>query len=144
MVDRTADDAVADIFQYRNGLACHERFIDRAVSLNHLPVNRDFITGTDYHDISFFDLRAWNCYFFAFAQNHGLRRNEIEQGAERVRSSAPRLHFHPVAEQHESNKQSRGLVKRLAADSEREKYAEEIGRQHASRDKNGHVQFSAL
>ena len=76
----------------------------------------------------------------AVAQDDGLRRREVEQGADGVVGAAAGAHLEPVAEQHERGEHARGLVEDLALDEERRRERVQPRGADGDGDQHHHVQ----
>jgi hypothetical protein len=96
LVDRAADDLVADLLLHRDRLAGHEALVDRARAALDDAVDGDLVAGLEANDIADDDLRGRDLALVVVADHRGGRRDDVEQRAQTVaralRQIAEQLH----------------------------------------------------
>ena len=94
----------------------------------------------DEQQVADLDLGGRDLDGLAVAQDDGLGRREVEQGADGVVGAAAGAHLEPVAEQHERGEHARGLVEDLALDEERRRDRVQPRGADGDGDQHHHVQ----
>jgi hypothetical protein len=140
LVDGRADDAVAYLLGDRHRLSGQHGFVDGRLALDDLAVHGNFVARTQDDDVADQHVGSRNLDLLSVAQDHGLRRSEIEERADRRRRARTRTHLQPMTEQDEDEKHGRRLEELLAPEEERAADAEQVAGADAQDDEHRHVE----
>ena len=102
LIDRPADDAVADRLGDRHRFARHHRFVDRAAAFEDFAVDRDFVARAHAQAVADRDALERDVLVVSVRADaaSGLGR-EIEQRANRAAGPFARSEFEDLPEQHQ-------------------------------------------
>ena len=142
LVDRCADELVADGLLHWEALARDGGFVDLALAFLDGRVDGHLGAWPNEQQVADLDLGGRDLDGLAIAQHDRLRRGQVEERPDGVVGAAAGAHLEPMAEQHERGEHAGCFVEDLALDEERGR--DRVQPAHADGDSDQHHHVERL